>query len=97
MYIDFSFPHTNILKELNHFPNLKTLYLHCNYIFDLNEIIKLEKLPLLSMTIHGNPVDTIPNFRLYIISVLPYLKKLDTVLISKKERDNANVWRGMFM
>jgi hypothetical protein len=46
--------------------------------------------------VHGNPFDAIPNFRLYIIGLLPTLKKLDSVLISKKELDNANVWRNTF-
>ena len=41
------------------------------------------------MTIHGNPLSAIPNFRVLAISILPFLKKLDSVLISKKERDNA--------
>lgn len=30
-----------------------------------------------------------PNFRLLVVSILPQLKKLDSVLISKKEKDNA--------
>jgi hypothetical protein len=47
---------------------------------------------LRSITIHGNPVETIPNFRLYIIQMIPQLKRIDSVLISKKEKDNANVW-----
>lgn len=41
------------------------------------------------MTIHGNPFSGVPNFRILAISILPDLKKLDSVLISKKERDNA--------
>lgn len=41
------------------------------------------------MTIHGNPLAGVPNFRILAISILPELKKLDSVLISKKERDNA--------
>jgi hypothetical protein len=31
----------------------------------------------------------VPNFRILAISILPDLKKMDSVLISKKERDNA--------
>lgn len=49
------------------------------------------------MTIHGNPIEKIPNFRLYIIGILPSLQKLDTVLITKKEKDNANVWINCFL
>ncbi len=56
----------------------------------------LSKLSIKTLTIHGNPIETIPNFRLYIIALLPNLKRLDSVLISKKERDNSNVWINMF-
>jgi len=53
-------------------------------------------LSLRSLTIHGNPVETIDNFRLFVIGFLPHLKKLDTVLVSKKERDNSKVWLNEF-
>ena len=36
------------------------------------------------MTIHGNPLAAVPNFRILTISILSNLKKLDSVLISKK-------------
>ena len=43
------------------------------------------------MTIHGNPLTTVPNFRLYVtgkkydnIGILKHLKKLDSVVISNK-------------
>ena len=44
---------------------------------------------LKALNIHGNPFAAVPNFRILAISILPELKKLDSVLISKKERDNA--------
>lgn len=72
------------------FPILKTLYLHCNFIIDLTELEKLKVVPQLkALNIHGNPFAAVPNFRILAISILPELKKLDSVLISKKERDNA--------
>ncbi|KRW99018.1 hypothetical protein PPERSA_11619 [Pseudocohnilembus persalinus] len=77
-------------------PNLKSLYLHCNYLSNLEELIQLQELPIRSLTIHGNPIETINQFRLYIIGILPYLKRLDSVLVSKKERDNCNVWFNVF-
>merc|ERR1712226_1405036 len=84
-------------EELNKFPNLKSLYLHVNFIADTKEFTKIMNLPVLrSLTVHGNPIDKIPNFRLYLISIFPQLKKLDTVLISKKERDNASVMKNLF-
>ncbi len=63
----------------------------------MSELVKLTPITTLrTLTIHGNPIDTIPGFRLYIIGLLPNLQKLDTVLISKKERDNSNVWINSF-
>lgn len=51
--------------ELVKFPNLKSVYLHCNYIWDMKEFTKITNLPVLrSLTVHGNPIDKIPNFRL---------------------------------
>jgi len=41
------------------------------------------------LTIHGNSIESIPNFRLYTIGFLPQLKRIDSVLITRKEKDNA--------
>ncbi len=83
--------------DLGKFKNLKCLYLHCNYIFDINEFLKLVELTQLrSLTVHGNPLVRIPNFRYYFIEIFPELKKIDTVLVTKKERDNARVWVHTF-
>eukprot|EP01016_Furgasonia_blochmanni_P050083 TRINITY_DN7682_c0_g1_i1.p1 TRINITY_DN7682_c0_g1~~TRINITY_DN7682_c0_g1_i1.p1 ORF type:complete len:406 (-),score=31.39 TRINITY_DN7682_c0_g1_i1:514-1731(-) len=96
-WIDLSHNHiVSLNTDFERFPQLKTLYLHCNYLSDMNEFKNLSKVPLISLTVHGNPVDTIPNFRLYLIGTLPNLRKIDTVLVSKKEKDNALVWRDMF-
>ena len=83
---------TNVSEELNVFKNLKTLYLHANYIPSIKEFTNLKELKQLrNLTVHGNPLVRIPNFRLYFIIIFPNLKKLDTVLVSGKERDNARV------
>jgi Leucine-rich repeat (LRR) protein len=51
-------------KEFEAFENLRSLYLHCNYILDLRELENLAGLKhLITLTIHGNPVDRIPHFR----------------------------------
>lgn len=85
-WIDVS--HNHLVKldyAFEDFPKLKTLYLHCNFISDLGELEKLKHLAeLKNMTIHGNPLASVPNFRVLSISILPDLKKLDSVLISKK-------------
>ena len=76
---------------------MRTFYLHCNFIKDLKELSNLKDCKnLKSITVHGNPIEAIPNFRIYIIGILPQIKKIDTVLVSKKEKDNAFVWINSF-
>lgn len=76
---------------------MKALYLHANKLKEIGEFEKLACLTeLRTLTVHGNPLDAVPNFRLFVIGLLPTIKKLDSVLISKKELDNANVWRNTF-
>ena len=41
------------------------------------------------MTLHGNPLTEVTNFRCYVISILTHLKKLDSVLVSNKQKDNS--------
>lgn len=84
-------------EDITKLQNIKVLYLHCNYIFDLKEFIKLKKLEnLTTLTVHGNPIVRIPNFRLHLIELFPKLRKLDTVLVTKEERNAANVWVNTF-
>jgi len=88
---------TTLSPELGEFENLKTLYLHANYISNMKELLKIKGLTQLrNLTIHGNPLARIPNFRLYIILIFPDLKKLDTVLVSSAERDKVQVWSKTF-
>lgn len=83
---------TGVSEEIAQFTHLKTLYLHANYIPSIREFTNIRSLTeLRNLTVHGNPLVRIPNFRLYFIAIFPNLKKLDTVLISKKEKDNARV------
>ena len=65
----------------------------------MNDIAKLACLPnLKTITIHSNPFVSIPNFRFYVIGIkfllaqLPHVKKVDSVLVSKKEKDNTKFW-----
>lgn len=79
----------NYLEHLDYgfedVPQLKMLYLHCNYISDMNQLKKLTHLrELKTLTIHGNPLTNVSSFRIYIIAILPNLKKLDSVVISRK-------------
>jgi hypothetical protein len=79
----------NYLQNLDYdfadFPKLKSLYLHCNYLYSFDDLMKLTNLTeLKNFTIHGNSLTAVSNFRLLVISILPQLRKLDSVLVSKK-------------
>ena len=76
---------------------LKILYLHSNTIEKLSEIDKLAELPeLISITLHGNPIESIPGYKQHIISTLPQLKTLDFIPITKQNRSDATTWREKF-
>jgi hypothetical protein len=79
----------NYLQKLDYdfsdFPHLRTLYLQCNFLYDLNDFNQLSThQQLKTLMIHGNPLTEVPNFRSFLISILPNLKKIDSVLVSKK-------------
>ena len=97
-WLDLSYNYlVTIDDELLNFPHLKTLYLHGNFIPQMKEVVKLQNLPnLRTLTLHGNPIEQITGYRMYVIGIMlekfQILKKFDTVLITKKERDNVIVW-----
>lgn len=97
-WLDLSFNYlTKIEPEILNFPELKTLYLHGNYISSLEEVRKLSELPdLISLTLHGNPIEQIPGYRMDVVGVMysKYLslKKLDSVVITRKEQEGCYVW-----
>lgn len=79
------------------FEQLKSLYLHFNYIKNLEELEKLKELKNLNkLMVHGNPIDQLPGYRTFVIGIVPQVKTLDTVVVSKKEKDNAYTWYNTF-
>ncbi len=67
--------------------------MHGNKIKYIEECDKLSKLNHLhSLTIHGNPIENLPGFRLYIVSKTPQLKHLNFAGISKAEKQTATTW-----
>ena len=67
--------------------------MHGNKISDLTEVDKLTKLKnLTAFTIHGNPVETLPGFRHYILNKMPALRHLNFCGISKADRQTAVTW-----
>jgi Leucine-rich repeat (LRR) protein len=97
-WLDLSYNYLqNIDIELLEFPNLKTIYLHGNYISNLDEVRKLQDLPTLQiMTLYGNFIEQIKGYRLWVLGMMyekhETLKKFDNVLITRKEFDNVIVW-----
>lgn len=63
-WIDLSYNYlTKIEDEILKFTQLKTLYLHGNYIWEMNEVAKLGKLEHLRvLTLHGNEIEQIPKY-----------------------------------
>mmetsp|Transcript_41216 Transcript_41216/g.30299 ORF Transcript_41216/g.30299 Transcript_41216/m.30299 type:complete len:192 (-) Transcript_41216:29-604(-) len=84
--------------ELVNFPMLKTLYLHGNYIQNMDEIQLLKEFPYLkTLTLFGNSIAQIPGYRLFVLGVMytkyESLRKLDSVLVTRKEFDDVIVWK----
>lgn len=97
-WLDLSFNDISTIdKVLLQYPKLKILYLHANSIEKLSEVDKLAELPeLISLTLHGNHIESIPGYKQHIISTLPGLKTLDFIPITNQNRADARSWREMF-
>ncbi|KAJ9592438.1 hypothetical protein L9F63_015854 [Diploptera punctata] len=70
-WIDVSYNNlANVPDEFVNYPNLRILYMHANCINSLISIEKLRKLNhLLTITFHGNPIESIPSYRSHIIHI----------------------------
>uniref|UniRef100_A0A1B6C8X5 Leucine-rich repeat-containing protein 51 n=1 Tax=Clastoptera arizonana TaxID=38151 RepID=A0A1B6C8X5_9HEMI len=79
MWIDLSNNQISEIDDvLQEFTNLNILYLHSNNISDINGIDKLANIPSLrTLTLHDNPIDSIPNYRTTILNLLPQIASLD--------------------
>lgn len=90
-WLDLSFNNiSDIDDEITKFPNLKIFYMHGNAINDLNSIMKLRKLcKLRNLTLHGNPIESVPSYRGFVLAVLPQLVNLDFAPVVAAERKKA--------
>jgi hypothetical protein len=78
------------LKDFQNCGMLQELYLRRNNIKNLAEIKYLQNLPHLhTLWLNENPCADHPNYRQYVISHLPDLKKLDNQEITDAERSKA--------
>lgn len=90
-WIDLSINYIlTIDKVLLKYPNVKILYMHGNTIEHLSEVDKLAKLKnLRNLTLHGNPIESEPGYRQYVLKKLPQLKTLDFSGVTKGDRAMA--------
>ena len=87
----------SLLQVILNYKNLKMLYLHGNGLEKIEEIDKLAALPnLISLTVHGNPMDEQPGIRYYILSRLPTLKTLNFSGVTKADLKDASTWKTMY-
>lgn len=78
------------LKPFANSQNLEELYLRKNAISSLNELKYLQSCPNLKVLwLSENPIDSIKNYRKVIIRMFPDLVKLDDVIITENEREQA--------
>ena len=72
IWLDLSYNYLETIEaDLLDFPDLKTLYLHGNYISNLDETKKLNGFQdLQSLTLYGNPIETVQNYRLWVLGVM---------------------------
>jgi cilla- and flagella-associated protein len=78
------------LRDFQNCQNLQELYLRRNNIRNLAEIKYLKGLPYLhTLWLNENPCADHPNYRSFVISQLPDLRKLDNLEITDSERSKA--------
>jgi len=99
LWLDLSYNYLEAIEEdLLQLENLQTLYMHGNYISNLEETKKLSGFNnLQSLTLYGNPIETIKNYRLWVLGVMytrnENLRKLDQVVVTNREFDKVLVWK----
>merc|ERR1712159_26770 len=88
-WVDLSFNDITTLDiSFTSFPELRLIYLHGNSIDKINEIEKLTEIEHLhTLTLHGNPIEMLDNYRYHVITKIPYLKSLDFSAVTKQERN----------
>ena len=74
------------------------IYLHGNNIKRLKEVDKLSALSRLkSLSLHGNPIETITGYRQYIVTHIPQLQTVDFSGVTKADRKVSDVWVKMMI
>mmetsp|Transcript_2064 Transcript_2064/g.7438 ORF Transcript_2064/g.7438 Transcript_2064/m.7438 type:complete len:294 (+) Transcript_2064:362-1243(+) len=96
-WLDLSFNMIQSLEELPLDYPLKSLYLHGNQIYDIQQLIVLRRFrELKSLTLHGCPVAETKNYRFQVLALLPQLRKLDFTGVTAKDRETAESFVKFF-
>lgn len=75
------------LRDFQHCRKMTELYLRKNLIENLSEIKYLQNLPSLKVLwLWDNPICNHPNYRQYILKLLPNLTKLDNAAVTQEEK-----------
>ncbi|KAL7293864.1 hypothetical protein TKK_0012918 [Trichogramma kaykai] len=80
----------DIDDDLLKIQSLSILYLHGNRVENMKSIVKLRQLKSLrTLTLHGNPIERKPDYRQYIVAILPQIQNLDFSPVIDYERRRA--------
>ena len=72
-------------------PSLRTLLLTNNDISDINEVKSLQNCKTLEhLSLVGNPVTFIENYRMVVIASMPFLRTLDFQKVTRTEKEAAS-------
>mmetsp|Transcript_1998 Transcript_1998/g.4239 ORF Transcript_1998/g.4239 Transcript_1998/m.4239 type:complete len:189 (+) Transcript_1998:81-647(+) len=90
-WLDFSFNQIErIPQEFEQFQFLSSLYLQANDIKEVKALKPLQKCTnLKKLAMHGNPIEDTPNYRQYMMLLVPSLRMLDFSMITDADRSNA--------
>ncbi|NWS21362.1 LRC72 protein, partial [Pachyramphus minor] len=82
---------TDISGALKHLCSLKILFLHNNELRKLDKTVKELKgmISLHTLNLFQNPLAYDPDYRLYVIHILPSVQLLDRKLVTQRERESA--------
>ncbi|XP_027540679.1 leucine-rich repeat-containing protein 72 isoform X4 [Neopelma chrysocephalum] len=82
---------TDISGALKHLCSLQILFLHNNELKNLGKTVKELKgmISLHTLNLFQNPLAYDPDYRLYVIYILPSVQLLDRKLVTQRERESA--------
>ncbi|KAH9582117.1 hypothetical protein LSM04_005379 [Trypanosoma melophagium] len=88
--LSLSSNHVSTMSPFASCTSLRELYLRKNNIQSLSEVRYIKDLPHLhTLWLLDNPCATDPNYRYFVINCCPHLRQLDSIEVTKKEREEA--------